>query len=563
MVDPLEVLHQAAHGYERCLLFAPMPTRALTQAGIWGLGDVISQLYETRTVKQKRFWSFFFTGLGSGVVWACYYPFADRLVAPLPGGKVTHAAIETAMEQFVFCPIVYSGLNIPAAVLQNGGEFKDIPAAIQTRLVKLLVANFKLWTPANMLVYSAPLQWQQLIANAFELVWGVYCSTFAASTTRDTVLNESAAGHGLHMPHLPPGLNRTTMSRTMLNRTLWIQNGSQRLKLRMGQAIPTIPIRVHLPLRASLGLERRTLQNRSDAMDAAFRAQLSADNEALMRRDCELAQHLAGRAVGVAAAPPAAPPVAASPRPECEDARRRQRRLSGARELASMSGETRVGAWRGAWQAEWEDTFECWYLALPLPAQQQLGQCLGALSLHLGSRLRAGVRAALGDTLPSAHWANLDMAESERASAQANGACTSTLRRLEGEWGFPGFPALPSPHEGNEGASSLGLPALPRLLPTWERLQWLQSLGAANFGTAELPDGSKPSIIGTSSLRQWRQSAAPGRNSPPVVGHGLLGLIGGGCVGATAACAALWMLRTPSGRAVGVTMVAPRNMRGK
>lgn len=70
-MGPVEVLQQVAQGYEHCLLLAPLPTRALTQAGIWGLGDVFSQLYETRSFKQKRFWSFFFTGFGSGVVWAC------------------------------------------------------------------------------------------------------------------------------------------------------------------------------------------------------------------------------------------------------------------------------------------------------------------------------------------------------------------------------------------------------------------------------------------------------------------------------------------------------------
>lgn len=36
---------------------------------------------------------------------AGYYPFMDHLVEPLPGGKVLHAAYETAIEQFVFCPI--------------------------------------------------------------------------------------------------------------------------------------------------------------------------------------------------------------------------------------------------------------------------------------------------------------------------------------------------------------------------------------------------------------------------------------------------------------------------
>ena len=40
-----------------------------------------------------------------------------------------------------------------------------------------------------------------------------------------------------------------------------------------------------------------------------------------------------------------------------------------------------------AWLEEWRRRFGCWWIGLPGPTQAQLGSCLGALSLHLGSRL--------------------------------------------------------------------------------------------------------------------------------------------------------------------------------
>ena len=42
-----------------------------------------------------------------------------------------------------------------------------------------------------------------------------------------------------------------------------------------------------------------------------------------------------------------------------------------------------------AWHQEWRERVGCWWLALPLAAQTRLGECLGAVSFHLGSRLDA------------------------------------------------------------------------------------------------------------------------------------------------------------------------------
>ena len=92
----------AAHAYEHCLLLAPLPTKALTQAGIWGLNDALLQLRESGRIEQPRAWRFFLSGLGSGVVWACYYPAAEHLLAPLPGSTLEHALMGTLLEQVRF-----------------------------------------------------------------------------------------------------------------------------------------------------------------------------------------------------------------------------------------------------------------------------------------------------------------------------------------------------------------------------------------------------------------------------------------------------------------------------
>ena len=42
------------------------------------------------------------------------------------------------------------------------------------------MANAKLWTPANILIYNVPLQWRVLTSNCFDLLWGAYLSSVAA-----------------------------------------------------------------------------------------------------------------------------------------------------------------------------------------------------------------------------------------------------------------------------------------------------------------------------------------------------------------------------------------------
>ena len=54
--------------------------------------------------------------------------------------------------------MIFATYQIPCAVLQNGGRIDEIPAQVQARIKDLLVANAKLWTPANILIYNVPLQ---------------------------------------------------------------------------------------------------------------------------------------------------------------------------------------------------------------------------------------------------------------------------------------------------------------------------------------------------------------------------------------------------------------------
>ena len=60
-------------GYQQCLLIAPMPTKMLSTAGMWVAGDLYQQLRSGKGYEGKRSWNFFYTGLGYGLLWACFF----------------------------------------------------------------------------------------------------------------------------------------------------------------------------------------------------------------------------------------------------------------------------------------------------------------------------------------------------------------------------------------------------------------------------------------------------------------------------------------------------------
>ena len=122
-----------------------------------------------------------------------------------------------------------------------------------------------------------------------------------------------------------------------------------------------------------------------------------------------------------------------------------------------------------AWEERWHAALERWWVALPLTQQATLGDCFGALALHLGSRFEAARRAWLGllggkaaDTAAVSPPPRLSR-EGEHSCEWTSGAALT----------LPEFPPLP---QKPDGPSAFRAPLLPvprllpqRLLPLWQR----------------------------------------------------------------------------------------------
>ena len=110
----------------------------------------------------------------------------------------------------------------------------------------------------------------------------------------------------------------------------------------------------------------------------------------------------------------------------------------------------------GEWLSEWRERLEEWWVLTPM--REQLGDCIGALGLHLGSRFDAAHRAwqaMRGNQLPKA-----------RRPPVISERCR-WIPEQSGQLELPEFPTFPS---------QFRLPSttpIPQLLPDWQRLQSL------------------------------------------------------------------------------------------
>lgn len=121
--------------------------------------------------------------------------------------------------------------------------------------------------------------------------------------------------------------------------------------------------------------------------------------------------------------------------------------LSGNRALVEEDTRKSPLKWAQAWRAR----FSCWWLLLPPITRTRLGSCMGALALHIGSKVDG-----------------LGIGSSEGAAASPLGE--SSLGDPGCDWVKEAARELALP----QLAPALPLPPIPSLLPRWWQLQALQ-----------------------------------------------------------------------------------------
>ena len=115
-------------------------------------------------------------------------------------------------------------------------------------------------------------------------------------------------------------------------------------------------------------------------------------------------------------------------------------------------------------------------MALPAPTQSELGTCIGALGVHLGSRFddfRAARDPSKQSRATSSRWA-------DAAEGALTPGCEWLLEHESAQerLALPPFPhADPYLRFDGEHTRSGRMPPIPRLMPSWERLHSLAAEG--------------------------------------------------------------------------------------
>lgn len=192
------------YGYQFCLEHYHLPTQCATAAMFAGLGDAIAQSKDVmagkKTYNPTRTFHYTLKGLGGGVMWTVWYETADEWSLDLThqffGGvpedsnveKAAQVSISIMLEQMLVCPLMYAFWDIPVPALLSGSPLRTIPAQVQSTLGDLLIANAKLWTPVNIIVYSIPVEFRLLLSSMTDVVWQ---SINSAIATREVVVESS------------------------------------------------------------------------------------------------------------------------------------------------------------------------------------------------------------------------------------------------------------------------------------------------------------------------------------------------------------------------------------
>ena len=167
---------------------------------------------------------------------------------------------------------------------------------------------------------------------------------------------------------------------------------------------------------------------------------------------------------------------------ECEISWRR--RLNGRRLEAVALGSADESS--SSWLQRWRHHLSCWFVALPAPTQSQLGSCLGALALHVGSKLDA-----------SWHAAQLALGRAVRParSTRLLGAKCGFVQ--DGTLELPAFPEFP------EGLNGFTMPPIPRLVPNWQQLQSAAG-GRIRDAQADVTAALAPEVVRRADRAAWR-----------------------------------------------------------
>mmetsp|Transcript_22998 Transcript_22998/g.59837 ORF Transcript_22998/g.59837 Transcript_22998/m.59837 type:complete len:389 (+) Transcript_22998:844-2010(+) len=198
-----DALHAAGTAYAGLIDAHPLATKSVTNAVVGVTGDAIAQ--RGQVYDRQRAARYALKGLGGGLLWAFYFDVADAFAVNSVDGPAARVALQMALEQFFWVPLYVAFYDLPFASRLNGVPARRVPNVVRDSYVSTLVSSAKLWTPANLLVYSTPVEYRLLVSNIFDLAWNTVNSDISASCSEECPVGDGPPGASrMCPPERPP-----------------------------------------------------------------------------------------------------------------------------------------------------------------------------------------------------------------------------------------------------------------------------------------------------------------------------------------------------------------------
>jgi hypothetical protein len=114
-----------------------------------------------------------------------------------PDSSNIHSLVKTIasilIEQFIACPIIFGLWDLPILSIMHGSPLASIPGIVRQKLLKLLIANAKLWTVVNVVIYNIPLRFRVLVLSIADIFWESLVSSIARQ--QEVVTNSREGDH--------------------------------------------------------------------------------------------------------------------------------------------------------------------------------------------------------------------------------------------------------------------------------------------------------------------------------------------------------------------------------
>lgn len=185
-----EILQTIASSYDTCLVAHPLITKSITAFSLCSMGDLIAQKRDkTRTdIDWGRVCRFAFKGVGSSLIWNCWYESADDValdvLRPFRGAGEVSAPVRIGVamliDQFIWAPLAFGSYDIPVATLLNGASLRRVPSEVRSKLGGMLLSNAIVWTPANLIIYAVPPIYRVGTSNLVDILWQSLMADVAA-----------------------------------------------------------------------------------------------------------------------------------------------------------------------------------------------------------------------------------------------------------------------------------------------------------------------------------------------------------------------------------------------